>query len=322
MIAAIVLGLGNVYFFGGLNISKNLLVLIIVVFVIFPVMINTKFEEIFAHFKEPRPIFCSLILNFIFSPLIAYSLGKLFLSNQPDVFMALIILALIPTSAMSVAWTAFSGANMSTALYLVPINIIFAAFVGLPLLFPFLLGDILNLNKIAIIKNIVIVFFIPLIFGDISRRLIMRIKGKDFYQERVKPHLGEISALGILVLVFLVMSLKRNTLLLENYKLVFLIFIPVISYYFLMYAVSIIWTKLLVRFHVVPGDKAVVIIYTSVARHVNISIAITLSVFALGTASIMVVLFVVAYIIQVPSLAFFAQKYGKDLANHGILDAL
>lgn len=85
MIAAIVLGLGNVYFFGGLNIPKNLLVFIIVVFVIFPVMINTKFEEIFAHFKEPRPIFCSLILNFIFSPLIAYSLGSLFLSNQPDV---------------------------------------------------------------------------------------------------------------------------------------------------------------------------------------------------------------------------------------------
>jgi hypothetical protein len=52
-----------------------------------------------------------------------------------------------------------------------------------------------------------------------------------------------------------------------------------------------------------------------VARHINISIAIALSVFALGTASIMIVLFVVAYIIQVPSLAFFAQKYGKDLAS-------
>lgn len=314
MIAAIVLGLGNVYFLGGWSISKNLLVFIIVVFVIFPVMVNTKFEEIFAHFKEPRPVFCSIFLNFLLSPLIAYGLGKLFLSNQPDVFTALIIVALIPTSAMSVAWTAFSGANMSTALYLVPINILFAAFIGLPFIFPLLVGDMLSLNKFAIVKNIVIVFFIPLILGDISRRLIVKKKGKDFYQERVKPRLGEISAVGILVLVFLVMSLQRNTVLLENTDLVLLIFLPVILYYSIMYAVSFIWTKLLIRLRVIPGNKAVVIIYTSVARHVNISIAITLSVFALETASIMIVLFVVAYIVQVPSLAIFAQKFGKDLA--------
>ncbi|MGM0787220.1 MAG: arsenic resistance protein [Thermodesulfobacteriota bacterium] len=277
-------------------------------------MINTRFDQLFFHLKEPRPVFCSLFLNFFISPLIAWIGVSLFLKGEPELASAMYLIALVPTSAMSAAWTAFSGARMATALYLIPANLLFAAFVGLPFIFPLLMGDAVDVNKLAIIKNILLVFLTPLILGDITRRLIIGYKGTQFYQNRIKPELGGISGIGVLTLIFLVMSLKRNAVLLNNLDVVWIVVVPVLLYYLLMYALSVLWSLFLIRRGAMPGEKAVVIIYTSVARHVNICLALVLSTFPMESASLMILLLIVGYIIQVPTLAFFAQHYGKKLA--------
>jgi len=231
MIVAIVLGLANLKLFGGWDLPRPLLVGIVIFLVIFPVMINTRFDELFFHLKEPRPVFCSLFLNFFISPLIAWIGVSLFLKGEPELASAMYLIALVPTSAMSAAWTAFSGARMATVLYLIPTNLLFAAFIGLPFIFPLLMGDAVDVNKWAIIKNILLVFLTPLILGDITRRLIIRYKGAQVYQNRIKPELGGISGLGVLTLIFLVMSLKRNAVLLNNLDVVWIVVVPVILYY-------------------------------------------------------------------------------------------
>lgn len=314
MIVAIVLGLANLRLFGGWNLPRPLLVGIVIFLVIFPVMINTRFDELFFHLKEPRPVFCSLFLNFFISPLIAWIGVSLFLKGEPELASAMYLIALVPTSAMSAAWTAFSGARMATALYLIPANLLFAAFIGLPFIFPLLMGEAVDVDKLAIIKNILLVFLTPLILGDITRRLIIRYKGTQVYQNRIKPELGGISGLGVLTLIFLVMSLERNAVLLNNLDVVWIVVVPVFLYYLLMYALSVLWGFFLIRRGAMAGEKAVVIIYTSVARHINICLALVLSTFPMESASLMILLLIVGYIIQVPTLAFFAQHYGKKLA--------
>ncbi len=313
MLGVIGLGLANLRLFGGWEIPRALLVGIVIFLVIFPVMINTRFDELFSHFKEPRPVFCSLALNFLISPLLAWVAVALFFKGQPELASAMVLLSLVPTSAMSAAWTAFSGARMATVLYLIPANLLFAAFIGLPFIFPLLMGDAVDVNKLAIIKNILLVFLTPLILGDVTRRVIIAFKGMETYQKRIKPELGGISGLGVLLLIFLVMSLKRNAVLLNNLDVVLSIVVPVFLYYLLMYVFSGLWALLLIRRGVLPGEKAVVIIYTSVARHINICLALVLSTFPLESASLMILLLIVGYIIQVPTLAFFAQHYGKKM---------
>ena len=91
----------NVLLFGGIPVAKPVIMTILIGFVIYPIMINMKFEEVFAHFKEPRPLFCSLALTFIVSPLLAFGLGSLFLRDQPEFMTAFVLLAIIPTSAMA-----------------------------------------------------------------------------------------------------------------------------------------------------------------------------------------------------------------------------
>lgn len=315
MIAAILAGISNIWFFGGFDIPKTVLVTIVVTLVIYPVMINTRFEDLFSHFKEPRPVFCSLALNFVISPLTAFFLAKTFLADHPELFAALVLISLVPTSAMSAAWTAFSGARMATVLYLVPLNIIFAAIIGLPVLLPYLVGDLVVIKTLTILKNLLLVFLLPLVVGDISRRVIVKLKGESFFQKKIKPNAGSVSAAGLLILIFLVMSLKRNAVLLQDFSLVLTVVVPVLLYYLVIYGVSIPWALLLIRRKLLPGDRAVVLIYTSAARHINISIAIVLASFPLEQASAMLLLLIIAYLVQVPTLAFFSQKYGRKMVS-------
>jgi arsenite transporter len=168
---------------------------------------------------------------------------------------------------------------MATALYLIPANLLFAAFVGLPFILPLFIGDIMAVSKLGIIKTIFLVFIIPLILGDLTRRVIVRLKSPEFFDRRVKPNLGSAGAVGILILVFLIMSLERNTILLKNLDRMAIMVPPVILFYGFLYLISTAWAWFLMQSGALPGEKAVVIVYTSVARHVNISLALILSSF-------------------------------------------
>ena len=314
MVVAILLAIANIHITGGFAVPRTILVGYVVLLVIFPVLINSKIIEVLKHFKEPRPLFCSLTINFIISPAIAYGLSKLFLMAYPEMVAALLLLSLVPTSAMSVAWTSFSQGNTATALYLIPINIVFAALVALPLFYPVLVGSAMQIKTTAIILNLAIVFFVPLVLGDLTRKAIVRRKGNEFFMQRVKPALSSVSALGVLGLIFMAMSLPRNKILFENTSLLLATAFPVLLYYVGLYLISSFWSVHLAKKGRVPGDKAVVLIYTSVARHINICMALVMSTFSLEQAAPMMVCLIIAYVIQVISLALFAQRAGLRIS--------
>ena len=207
------------------------------------------------------------------------------------------------------------GGGGATALYLIPSNLLFTAFVGLPFILPLFIGDVMVFQKTNIIKTIFLVFIIPLILGDLTRRVIVRTKSLDFFNTQIKPNLGSAGSLGVLILVFLIMSLKRNAILLDNLDRIAVMILPVVLFYAMLYLISAAWASFLVKSKTLPGEKAVVIIYTSVARHINISLALILSSFSLEQSSSMILLVMTAYVIQVPSLAFFAEKFGKRIVK-------
>lgn len=311
LLVVIALGFANVYFFGGWKIPKPVLLGIVIFGVIYPVMINTRFEDVIGHLRRPRPIFCSLALNFLISPAIGAFIGWIFLREQPELYAALLLLSLVPTSAMSAAWTAFSGAKLETALYLIPANLLFAAFVALPFMLPWLLGGRVAVDPWKITQNILLVFLTPLILGDLTRRVLVRWKGPEAYQKRIKPQVGGLSALGVTILILLVMGQSRNAILIKQADLLWRAALPVLLYYAALYPLAVGWAVFLARSKTLPRDKSLVVVYTSVARHINISLALVLATFPPAAVPKMVLVLVVAFVLQVPSMAFFAQHFGK-----------
>ncbi|MFP3927299.1 MAG: arsenic resistance protein [Desulfobacteraceae bacterium] len=313
IIISMAAGLANVYFFGGWEVPRKFLVGIVIFLVIYPLMINAKFEEVIRHLRHPRPIFCSFVVNFLLSPIIAYIIGIIFFRNYPELFIVLIFLSMVPTSAMSAAWTALSGASMSTVLYLIPANLLFAAFVALPIVLPLMVDGKIELNSFVIARTILIVFLLPMVLGDLTRRVLTARLGEKRLAS-INPRLGSVSAVGLVILLFLVMSLQRNAGLFEEGRLLLSIFPALIAYYGLLYGVSGVWARVLTAKEILPGEKAVVIVYTSVARHVNICLALVLTAFPLEQTAVMVIFLMAAYVLQVPSLAFYARHEGRRLA--------
>ena len=314
IIVSILFGLMNVLVFGGFNIPRSVLISITMFLVIYPVMINLKVEELFKSFK-PKVLFYSLLINFTVSPLIAFILAKIFFTNYPELFIALMLLSFIPTSAMTAAWTTITGARLSTAMILIPGNLFFSAFIAIPFIFPHVVGHVLNVSSWTFVKSILMVFIVPLLLGVFTRKAIVKFFGEMIYKEKIKPELAGVSSVGVIILTFFVISLQRTKMLFTNYKLVLLIIFPLIIYYALMLFISTVYIKYLVKKKLLERKDAIVISYASLVRHLNITLAIILVTFAIDKSSLMVLLIILGFIVQIPLMGFYAQHFGKRFVD-------
>ncbi|SNR68382.1 arsenic resistance protein [Desulfurobacterium atlanticum] len=315
IIAAIVAGLINVYITGGWKIPKILILSVMMFLVILPVMINLKIDEVLKHLKEPKVLFLSLLINFTVSPFIAYILGKLFFHNHPELFIALMTLSFIPTSAMTAAWTNLAGGKIETAMFLIPSNLLFSAFVAVPFILPHLISSKMEISSLTFIKSILIVFFIPMIIGIVIRKFLIKSFGIEKFNKEIKPELSGISSVGIVILSFLVLSLSRTKLLFTHPEIIPLIVFPLIIYYTTMIIISTIYANLLVKKNILKPEEAIVVAFASAVRHLNITLAVILITFPVEKATLMVLFVILGFIIQIPLLGFYVKHYAKKFVT-------
>jgi ACR3 family arsenite transporter len=285
--------------------------------VIYPVMINLRIEELFHGLKKPKPLLFSLLINFTVSPALAYLIGSLFYGDQPQLFTALMILSFIPTGSMTAAWTSLTGGSLPTALIIIPGNLFFSALVAVPLILPPIIGRMVEVSPWTFMRSILLVFFIPMLLGMLTRSAIVRSAGEEKYRKVIKPELGGLSSAGIILLIFLIISLKRTSVLLDEPGLLIQIILPMVLYYGAMALISTGYMLLLVGKGLLTRGEGIVISYASMVRHLNITMAVILVTFPVEEAAAMLLLIIIGFIIQVPSVGFYAKKFGARFTAGG-----
>lgn len=216
-------GLANSYFFGGINFDLRICA-IASFSMIYPMFINLRIEDIAEIKNYHIPIALSVFLNFILSPLFAYGLGWLLLADEPFLRLGFILIALLPTSGMTATWTERAKGNLKVALSIIATSLVIIILI-LPVILPLVAGDLLDAGPWFIFQRILLVIIIPLILGDLTRRGIIKHKGQEYYKSK-KPLFSGLSATGLLLVLFLIMSLNANTLLIENPWLTVRVFLP------------------------------------------------------------------------------------------------
>jgi ACR3 family arsenite efflux pump ArsB len=68
-------------------------------------MIGIKFDEVKKALLQWKMVMVAMILNFLISPLLAAFLANIFLANQPDFAVGLILTGTVPCAGMIIAWT-------------------------------------------------------------------------------------------------------------------------------------------------------------------------------------------------------------------------
>jgi arsenite transporter len=333
VIGAITLGLLQVLYFGGYPFSP-LICLLAALVMIYPSLVPLSFGNLKQAVKKYNIIIISVFLNFVLAPLLAVLIGYIFLQNYPILWLGLILLSLLPGGGMVTTWALKSRANMSTT-----VGIIFFNFLAAILIAPFVLSfafnklgtNVLSYSKeeacglseassgvvscglggdgVTPIKIALPVFFIvvvPLALAYFTQKTIKAKKGSEYF-EKNKRFFGEFSNLGLIVVLFILMSLENNSILFSEPQLIFKSLIALVLFYFMTLVMPLFLYK---KFFNNSDGKA--LIWGSYLRYITLALGLGISlIYGNNNLSGMVIIIVLSYFIQIP-VSFWLTNYLKN----------
>lgn len=294
--AVMIAGLACGYFFdmGFLKIT----IIPLTFLMVYPMMINLKLEAVL----QPKGLKAQLVaqcLNFAVIPFIAYFLGQFFFPEQPLAVLGLLFVALLPTSGMTISWTGFAKGNLNAAIQMTVVGLILGS-VATPLYAQWLMGASVDIPLQQVFTSIVVVVFLPMAMGLITRKGIVKYWGQDNYQNNIKQKIPMFSTLGVLGIVFVAMALKAKAIMTNPESLVHYL-IPLVLLYAINFALSTLVAKALFK-----RADAIAVVYGTVMRNLSIALAIAMTAFGQKGSEIAIII-AMAYIIQVQAAAWYVK---------------
>jgi arsenite transporter len=271
---------------------------------IYPMMINLRVTDVFKSFNNIKPISLSIGINFIIAPITAFILGKIFFGSEPMLLVGIVLVGLIPTSGMTASWTGLAKGNLQLSLAMISVNLLLSILM-IPLYLKLFLGQVVTIETMVILKSLLKVVIVPLILGDLTRRMIIKGFGMEKYKE-IKPNFSGISSLGVLLIVFIAMALKSKTII-NRLDLVVISIIPLVILYLLIITIShFIGNRTLKQ------EDRISLVYGTTMRNLTIALGLSLSSFG---ESLAVFLIAIGYIVQLPIAAFYMKISNRNENN-------
>jgi len=278
---------------------------------VYPMMINLQVQKVFSG-GDLKVQWVTQFINFAVIPFVAYGLGLLFFGDRPLVVLGLLLAALLPTSGMTISWTGFARGNISAAIKMTVIGLILGS-IATPFYAKWLLGAAVEIPMTSVFKQIVIIVFLPLILGVVTRIVLIAQVGQDKYNKSLKQKFPAFSTLGVLGIVFVAMALKSQDII-ANPMLLLSFLLPLA----LLYGVNFGLSTAVGKFAFDRGD-AIALVYGTVMRNLSIALAIAMTAFGESQGSEIAIIIAMAYIIQVQAAAWYVKFtdriFGEESAD-------
>jgi len=244
----------------------------------YPAMLNVQLSELRKLRSNPKPILITLLSNWIIAPLVAAGLAYLFLRENPQLMVAVILLGASPCTAMVLVWGKLADGNqeqnvVNTSLNTVTIMILYVPVVSL----------LTGLQNIAIDRVLLAVsagIFIgaPLLLGLISKRLLVRTKGQPWFDSVYRPAIGNIST-GALLLTLVILFALNGEVLLRRFDQLLLVSVPLLLGFVIVVGFNLIVTRALgFRY-----PEAIITTIIGSSSHFEIAIASAIAMYGVGS---------------------------------------
>lgn len=225
--AAMLLGVGLGYFLPAIpnainNLSSgttNLPLAIGLILMMYPPLTKVDYSKISVLFSNKKLLFVSLFVTWIIGPFVMFLLSIAFLQSYPDYMTGLILIGIAPCIAMVIVWNELAGGNREYVAGLVGINSIlqvlfFSVYAWfylkiMPGLFG-LTGLEIDITIGDVAKTVGIYLGIPFLAGFSSRYLLLKTKGKDWFNTRFVPTISPLTLIALLFTIVVMFSLKGN----------------------------------------------------------------------------------------------------------------
>ena len=286
-VAAILIG----YFVNFKSINIKPISVAAIFIMLYPMLTGMVIEKIKKASTNFKLIIATLVFAYFIASLTAFIISRSILKNYPDIAFAMVMVGAIPCSNMLIGWSGIADASVENALVIAVIGLLLIPVIS-PIIITLSGGVFVSFNIKILVLFLLSYILIPLIFGLLTRHMIIKKKGKEYFME-IKKFFPGISATGILLIVFFSVA-KVSRIVLSQPIIFLLVFIGLVTYYITQTVLSIITAKILK----LKYEQGMILILgaTASSQAISLSIAATmfssLTVFALSFKPILQVLYI------------------------------
>ncbi|MCF8011910.1 MAG: bile acid:sodium symporter [Clostridiales bacterium] len=280
LMLVIVIGVIVGYYFPNLGSALQPLTPVSLLVMLYPMMIGIKLEEVTKAVKQWKLLSISMIFNYVVSPLLGGALAALFLSSYPEFAVGLILTAAVPCAGMVVAWTGMAKGNIPAAIVITALSLL-AGIILIPAWMTLLAGKYVAVSPLGMLKTISLVIVIPLVLGNLTRRMLLNKYGQDKFMQ-IKEAFPAVSALGMYTVFFISMTAEARHII-NHPEYLGIIAVPLAILYILMFSIPVLYAQITGMEY---GDM---IALTFSVGGKNISIALALALFFFEPLTVMII---------------------------------
>ena len=244
----------------------------------YPAMLNLKTSELRKLTRAPKPIILTLFSNWIIAPLVGAILASIFLPGNEQLIVAVILLSSSPCTAMVIVWGMLAEGNQEQNVITTSINTFTILFLYAPIV-GFLIGiQSISIDSVLLLISALIFIGLPLIIGVISKRLLVKQRGEEWFSETYRPIVGKIGIIALLVTLIVLFSLNGEVLLQNPDKLILISF-PLLIGFAIVVGFNMILTKILGLHY----REAIITVIIGSSSHFEIAIATAIAIYGVGS---------------------------------------
>lgn len=283
---------------------------ILIWLMIYPMMMRVDFQSIKNVGKSPKGLFVTWVTNWLIKPFSMYGIASLFFfvifkafitpELATEYLAGAVLLGAAPCTAMVFVWSNLTKGDPAYTVVQVATNdlIILVAFVPIV---KFLLGvSNVSVPWATLILSVVLFVVIPLAGGMITRSVVIRKKGQDYFENVFVHKFDHVTSIGLLLTLVMIFAFQGHVIL-ENPLHIVLIAVPLILQTFLIFAIAYIFCRILKLPHRIAAPAGMI----GASNFFELSVAVAIALF--GTTSPAALATTVGVLTEVPVMLFLVK---------------
>lgn len=276
---------------------------ILIWLMIYPMMLKVDFQSIKNVGKNPKGLFVTWITNWLIKPFTMFGIAWLFFfvifkafipsDLAKDYLAGAILLGAAPCTAMVFVWSYLTKGNAAYTVVQVATNDLIILIAFTPIV-AFLLGvGGVTIPWDTLILSVALFVVIPLVGGAVTRNLVIKKRGLDYFEKSFVPKFGNVTTIGLLLTLILIFSFQGDVIL-NNPLHIVLIAIPLIIQTFLIFFIAYLASKAIKLPHDIAAPAGMI----GASNFFELAVAVAIALF--GTESPAALATIVGVLTEVP----------------------